>query len=380
MELIVRYAARLVCGFLVLVTILPLFPVGYWWVRVCDFPRFHLGVFAIILVVLALVLAKFDNSTNLDDSKSVIAIEGYWITILAVAVMCWQFSHVMKYGPWWPTEVLTAEASTDTELSLVVANLEFDNEQKDAVVTQLSQFDADVLLLIEFDEAWSEAFSQLESAYPYRIGDVRGDGLGMMMWSRLPLHNPETRYLVTDERVSVHCQIELSDQTLINFIGVHPTPPGLYDDEEGERHDSRIRDAELMLVAKEIEKNPDEEWIVTGDFNDVAWSHTTRLFKRVSGLKDPRVGRGLYNTYHAEKLLMRFPIDHVFVSAGATVQSMERFHPSGSDHFGIVTHLNFELPQGTDPEPVANDPEDAEELIEQGKEDAEERDEETNEN
>jgi endonuclease/exonuclease/phosphatase (EEP) superfamily protein YafD len=38
--------------------------------------------------------------------------------------------------------------------------------------------------------------------------------------------------------------------------------------------------------------------LVAGDLNDVAWSHTSRLFRRIAQMLDPRVGRGIYSTFH----------------------------------------------------------------------------------
>lgn len=51
-------------------------------------------------------------------------------------------------------------------------------------------------------------------------------------------------------------------------------------------------------MAREIKRDADQRWLATGDFNDVAWSGTTRLFQDLADLKDPRVGRRLLNIYH----------------------------------------------------------------------------------
>ncbi len=76
--------------------------------------------------------------------------------------------------------------------------------------------------------------------------------------------------------------------------------------------------------------------------NDVAWSHTSELFRRISGLMDPRVGRGLLPTFHADHSLLRWPLDHVFVSADFKVDDMERLPHVGSDHFPIYIKLSYE--------------------------------------
>jgi endonuclease/exonuclease/phosphatase (EEP) superfamily protein YafD len=95
-----------------------------------------------------------------------------------------------------------------------------------------------------------------------------------------------------------------------------------------------------VLVARAVAEDQGAAWIVAGDFNDVAWSHTTRLFKRLSGLHDPRIGRGLLNTYHARRPLLRYPLDHTFMSAGFAVHELRRVRAPGSDHFAVKLRLH----------------------------------------
>ena len=129
------------------------------------------------------------------------------------------------------------------------------------------------------------------------------------------------------------------------------------------------------MIAKEIAKRNDEAWIVAGDFNDVAWSHTTRLFKRISGMKDPRIGRSFMGTYIAQNPVCRCPIDHVFLSEGFSIANLDRKRITGSDHFAMLATVALAQPHvGVEPEPKANDIEDGKKIIEKGKEDAVDRD------
>ena len=111
-----------------------------------------------------------------------------------------------------------------------------------------------------------------------------------------------------------------------------------------------------------------------GDLNDVAWSRTTRLFQRISGLLDPRVGRYFMNTFHADYPLLRWSLDHIFHSTDFGLVEMKRLSHIGSDHFPIYVVLQtgkvFEQQQQSLDE-TPSDAEEAEDAIQEGIEKAE---------
>ena len=123
------------------------------------------------------------------------------------------------------------------------------------------------------------------------------------------------------------------------MYGLHPEPPV-----PGESLYSTAKDKELMKVALKV-KNSSLPSIVFGDLNDVAWSHTTELFRKTSGLLDPRRGRGFYSTFSAHSRIIRYPLDYIFCSAQFRLISMQRLPRNGSDHFATCTHLSFEKEQ-----------------------------------
>lgn len=360
--IVLIWLARIVVGIVVTLTLVPLSSSGAWCIRIWDFPRLQLLVACGCLLVL---IVAFGTSFWTRSESNV------WLVLLAASFV-WHASHMGKFTPLWPCEV-PGVRQQEADLNLLAINLDYENIEVEKALELIEQRKPDVVVLIEYNERWSVGLSKLRDEFPYHQEEIKEEGLGIAVWSKLPQTNLDTKYLVEERRPSLWSTLEFGS-SCINLVAVHPTPPGLRDSTGEQRRDSRVRDAELIQIANVIGNRQDEAWMVVGDFNDVAWSHTTRLFKRLSGLRDPRIGRNFLGTYHADMPLFRFPIDHVFISEGFAVARLSRVHLQGSDHFGVSVMLRSPTePIGTSPEPERDDREEADKLIEQGMLDAEQR-------
>lgn len=152
----------------------------------------------------------------------------------------------------------------------------------------------------------------------------------MMLYSGLPLPQARVRYLVEGYVPSIHARVRSSSGAEFLFVGLHPKPPVL--------HGSAPGDAELLIAGRRI-RAAGEPAILAGDLNDVPWSATMQLFQEMSGLRDPRVGRGSFATYSIGVPLLRWPLDHAFVSPGFRLTRFESLRDVGSDHLPVLAEL-----------------------------------------
>ena len=187
---------------------------------------------------------------------------------------------------------------------------------------------------------------------PYSVKCPLDNLYGMHVYSRLPFSEEEISFLVEKDVPSIHLLLTLRTDDNVQMHFVHPAPPSPTENEE-----STERDAELITIARSV-ADTEQAVVVTGDLNDVAWSATTRLFRKISGLLDPRVGRGMFNTFHANYPFLRWPLDHLFHSSHFTVKRILRLPSIGSDHFPLFTELVYSPVRGSEQNGIQTDSED----------------------
>ncbi|WP_116364276.1 endonuclease/exonuclease/phosphatase family protein [Parahaliea mediterranea] len=309
----------------VLATTLPLLRHSHWLVRGLDFPRLQLAVLAALLLATQAWLLDYGQPAA-------------WLMSAAVlAALCWQLRWILPYTRLWRLEVAAASLQVEPErhISILTANVLTPNRQAHQLIALVHQYQPDILVTLESDHWWEGQLAELEQDMPYTIKCPLDNLYGMHVYSRLPLEDTTIDFLVEDDVPSMHALVWLRTGDSVRMHFLHPAPPS-----PTENPESAERDAELIVVARSV-ADSDQPLIVTGDLNDVAWSRTTRLFRKLSGLLDPRVGRGMFNTFHAGYPLLRWPLDHLFHSEHFTVACIQRMPHIGSDHFPLFTRLAF---------------------------------------
>lgn len=309
-------------GLLLLLTLLPLSKRQEWWIRGLDFPRFQFAVFGVAL----LLAAPF----ALDFSRA----DSWAIALVVLGCTAFQAWWIFPYTPLFRREVKSAATVEPARrLRLMAANVLMTNRRAHDLIALVQAERPDVLITLETSRWWEQHLAALESDYPHTLKCPLDNLYGMHLYSRLPLEDARVQFLVESEVPSFHTLLVLPSQDRVRLHCLHPAPPSPTENET-----SKERDAELVMVGKSVvgAKFP---VVVTGDLNDVAWSATTRLFRKISGLLDPRIGRGRFNTFHAEHWLLRWPVDHFFHSAQFSCVELKRLPPFGSDHFAVLVDL-----------------------------------------
>ncbi len=351
---------NLLAGLVIFATLMALIPRNQWWFRSFDFPRLQILTLAVIAVLGLLCSMQHWSLLQV------------LIVVLLLGCSLYQCKMILPYTPVWPKQVRQHRGQHDLtrQISLLVSNVLTPNPNKTALIELVQQHQPDILITLESDAAWEQALNVLETDYPHVVRVPLDNLYGMHLYSRLPLIEPEVKFLLSPEIPSIHTQVRLRCGKLIWLYCLHPKPPS-----PTEAKDSTLRDAELLMVGDHIEQYQ-HTCIVAGDLNDVAWSRTTRLFQRISGLLDPRVGRYFMNTFHVNYSVLRWSLDHVFHSTDFSLIDMQRMPNIGSDHFPVLTRLHYDPALDAVQDELAStdaDQQEAAERIEQGIEQAQVR-------
>lgn len=306
----------------IIATALPIIDTDHWWIRIFDFPRAQITVFSIITLVLTIVYFK----------KDVIRLLLFSTVLLSIII--YQSVLMVRYTPLYPIQAPSASnPDPDNNFSILLSNVKMDNDNYAKFRNLVRSAEPDIILINEVDDKWTKELEEFDAIYPFNIKQPLDNTYGMILYSKFKLNNPEINFLVDDSIPSMYAKVILPSGNEINLHCLHPEPP-----KPGSS--TYERDTEILLVGNRIvEEN--EPAVVVGDLNDVAWSYTSELFQKRSGMLDPREGRGFFNTYNVFVPLFRYPLDHFFYTQDFNLISLKKLESFGSDHFPIMIHLEY---------------------------------------
>jgi endonuclease/exonuclease/phosphatase (EEP) superfamily protein YafD len=332
---------------LIVFTLLPLVRSDYWTFRVFDYPR--LQKLTLSCTCFPLLILYFNSNYLV-----------YWICTGAISAnIIYLLVLIIPYTVLGKKQVIRIDASKpENEISIMIANVYQDNKNIEGCLNEVSKANPDVLLLLETNSTWETGTHKLEEHYPYTVKVPLENTYGMLLYSKLEFADAQIKYLVEKDIPSIHAVVVLKSGQKIRLFAVHPTPPV-----PGENPRSTERDKEMLLIA-DMAKDAELPVIVVGDLNDVAWSHTTRLFLKMSGLLDPRRGRGFFNSFNAHYPMLRFPLDHAFISTDFKLKRIKRLNNFNSDHFPIFISLQHEPQAAAEQTPLQPDAADIKEASE----------------
>jgi endonuclease/exonuclease/phosphatase (EEP) superfamily protein YafD len=347
-----KFTLEIFGSIMILFSLLPLIKSPFWWIRVLDFPRVQVAIFS------AASLGAYLFFFTPDSTPEIL-----FASLLALGLLN-EVVHIYRFTIFYPVQALPCTKKTPANaLTLMISNVRMSNTSYSRFLKVVQDANPDILLINEPDHKWARELASLDKAYPYCIKCPLDNTYGMMFFSKFRILEKEIRFLVEEGIPSFYAILELPSGRQFDFFTVHPQPPHLHKDTD-------TREAELLQVGQMARDTPYAS-IVAGDLNDVAWSYTTDLFRKISGLLDPRIGRGFFNTYNALVPFFRYSLDHIFYDPSFRLIRMERLPKFGSDHFPILVSLNFEPAKAEEHEvPEADQEEEAEaqEMIDEVKE------------
>ena len=263
--------------------------------------------------------------------------------------------NLLQFLPLYFGGTSQAERVKAIDISVMTINVLRQNRDHSAVRKTIEASAPDLVALLEVDQRWIDALSDLGKNYPYSITEPREHNFGMALYSRVPLKNARIIRFVPDGVLSLVAGVEINERSL-TVVATHPVPPS-------STASSHERNQQLAAIADFADQRM-EPVLVFGDLNTTPWNrHFRKLLKR-GGLLDSGKGFGLQPTWPGswmpkiaryiglatagrpatspfDNFLFRIPIDHCLHSP--ELQTVDRTVGNyvGSDHLPLTIKLRF---------------------------------------
>ncbi len=289
-----------------------------WWITGLSYPWEQFTLLSILILIL---------------SFWVLGWQQHWVKLylgLLTVVILYQLQILLPYTFLYPKQVADV-MPTETTFQLMVSNVKITNREADRYLALVNDVNPDVVQVIELSEWWQQQLAPLRTTYPYYVEQPHENAYGMGIYSRIPMEKIKINYFESKETPSLYTELVFPTGERVAFYALHPRPP-LPDNSVA------VADKELLQVARLVDAIT-LPVMVAGDFNDVPWSYTLNEFRNISGLNSIRIGRGFYNTFGVDRLWLRIPLDHIYLSDDLGLVKFERLPAFGSDHFALLAIL-----------------------------------------
>jgi endonuclease/exonuclease/phosphatase (EEP) superfamily protein YafD len=231
----------------------------------------------------------------------------------------------------WYSLYHATPASHEDALRVLSYNVFIDNKDFDAVISIITDADAEVVWLHEVShELYAHISHRLRKDYPYIYPDTIKTK-GSILLTKMPHQIHEVNrhgYFLK------HATLVMDDRN-IDVVGVHLTSP-----KSNERVQSR--NEQFGIVQDYITKNvrPEQLLVIAGDFNSAPWRPAFVNFSKDTGFK-----HGSYEVLPSWPSFsiypLSFPIDHVLTRDGLCIADKAVLGSGGSDHYPILANLTY---------------------------------------
>ena len=232
-----------------------------------------------------------------------------------------------------PAEAIPAGAETAPHITVMTANIFFENPDYSAMVDEMLAVDPDVVLVQEFGPRFEEEMeARASEQFPYREVAYENRFFGLAVYSKFPLQ--DFQVLDAGTRPVMAVTVE-RDGKQVRLFNVHPTSPGL-----GAMKSSAWNKDWSAIV--DLATKEDLPLVIAGDFN---MNQHHRWYNELEqegfdSCHDER-GRGNATTWPKGRKLRPIRIDQVFHNDGVVCMDVREGNGQGSDHKPVIAELSL---------------------------------------